>query len=163
MCRKWFVRTRCHIYESSSSRDCKNQQLMLGTDLHLQRTFNWMRHDQLLKVCQAHMKVNNKCGKTVCFVRDDRLLCFTAKTAMAEWGDTGPLRPVHIREAFRRVSNEGMYIHHSGFVRICWRCCKKLSVSLASLQPSNLGTFPSPPYCLFTCFHGGGQGVLIDN
>mmetsp|Transcript_12435 Transcript_12435/g.23601 ORF Transcript_12435/g.23601 Transcript_12435/m.23601 type:complete len:207 (+) Transcript_12435:29-649(+) len=30
-----------------------------------------------------------------------------AKTAMAEWGDTGPLRPVHIREAFRRVSNEG--------------------------------------------------------
>ena len=31
----------------------------------------------------------------------------TAKTAMDEAGDTGPIRPRHIREAYRRLRNAG--------------------------------------------------------
>eukprot|EP00959_Pyramimonas_sp_CCMP1952_P144346 3021775-Pyramimonas_sp.AAC.1 len=33
----------------------------------------------------------------------------TGKAVMEERGETGPLRPVHVREAFRRISAEGKH------------------------------------------------------
>ena len=34
-------------------------------------------------------------------------LIAVAKQVMTEWNETGPLRPAHVREAFRRISAEG--------------------------------------------------------
>lgn len=43
-------------------------------------------------------------GITKLFVGD---IVENAKQVMSEWNETGPLRPAHVREAFRRVSAEG--------------------------------------------------------
>ena len=31
---------------------------------------------------------------------------YIARTAMDEWGEIGPLRPQHLREAYRRLKNQ---------------------------------------------------------
>jgi len=35
----------------------------------------------------------------------------TAKEVMEEWGDTGPLKPTHIREAYQRLKIQGKIPH----------------------------------------------------
>jgi transcription initiation factor TFIID subunit 11 len=44
----------------------------------------------------------------------------TARTVMDEWNETGPIRPRHIREAYRRLKNAGKLVYlnqKSPFIR----------------------------------------------
>jgi transcription initiation factor TFIID subunit 11 len=47
------------------------------------------------------------CGITKVFVGE---LTETAKTVMQEWNHTGPIRPVHLREAYNRLNKEGLVV-----------------------------------------------------
>lgn len=41
------------------------------------------------------------------FFPDNLIVCMTARIVMSERKDSGPIRPCHIREAYRRLKLEG--------------------------------------------------------
>jgi transcription initiation factor TFIID subunit 11 len=47
------------------------------------------------------------CGITKVFVGE---LTEAAKTVMQEWNHTGPIKPVHLREAYNRLNKEGLVV-----------------------------------------------------
>jgi transcription initiation factor TFIID subunit 11 len=47
------------------------------------------------------------CGITKVFVGE---LTEAAKTVMQEWNHSGPIRPVHLREAYNRLNKEGLVV-----------------------------------------------------